>query len=53
MAKRHDDTTISLKPLTFDEAIRELAKASKHEDSEAEGSDSTKEHAPESAPTEQ
>lgn len=38
---------VSLHPLTFEEAIQALANPT-HADSEAEGSDSTKEAAPES-----
>jgi hypothetical protein len=45
MAKRHKDTTISLKPLTFEEAMRELAKTPKHKDSQAEEPGNTKEDA--------
>ena len=48
MAKKYEDTTITLKPLTFEEAIRELAKTPKHKDSQAEESDNTKAHAHES-----
>lgn len=38
--RKHEDTTVSLAPLTFDEAIARLAQA-KREDSPAEASDST------------
>ena len=47
----HHDTSISLHPLTFEGAIAALAHTPKHEDSQAEESDSTKERAPESAPS--
>ena len=46
--KNKADTTISLHPLSFQEAIRELAHVSKHGDSQAEGSCNTNEDAPES-----
>ena len=46
----HKDTSISLHPLSFDEAIKALVEAPKHKDSEAERPDNTKEHVPESAP---
>ena len=36
--RKHDDTTVSLHPLTFEEAIRELANSPKHKDSKAEWS---------------
>ena len=39
---------MSLHPLSFEEAIEALANTPKHEDPEAEGSDSTSEDAPES-----
>lgn len=42
---KHKDTTISLQPLTFEEAIRELAKTLKHEDSGAGDPGNTKEDA--------
>lgn len=44
--RKHTDTTISLHPLTFEEAIEELSTSPK-----AEESDNTKEHAPESGPS--
>jgi len=40
--RKHEDSSVSLHPLTFDEAIAKLAQA-KREDSQAEASDSTKE----------
>ena len=46
MAKNHQDTSTSLHPLSFEEAIRELTTPPKHEDSQAEESDSTKEACP-------
>ncbi len=49
--QKHEDTSISLSPLTFDEAIEKLANAPKQTDSQAEESDSTKGHAPESDPS--
>ena len=49
MKRKHDDTTVSLHPLTFDEAIAELAQ-SKRGDSEAADSGSTKEPAHGAAP---
>jgi len=48
MAKKRKDTSISLQPLTFEEAIKELSHASKHEDSQAVESDNTNEDALES-----
>jgi len=48
MGKKHQDTKISLHPLSFEEAIEALAQTPKHEDSEAEESGNTTEHAPES-----
>lgn len=42
----HKDTSLSLAPLTFDEAISVLAKSPKHEDSQAEASGNTKEACP-------
>ena len=54
MGKKHNDTTISLAPLTFEEAMRELVDSPpKREDSQAEESGSTKEAAPGSAPSKQ
>ena len=47
---KHRDTKISLHPLSFDEAIAELAQTPKHEDSEAEESDNAKEPAPVQGP---
>ena len=52
MTKKHRDTKVSLHPLTFEEAIRELAQTPKHEDSEAEESDNTTKDDPESASSE-
>ena len=49
MAKReklHTDTSVSLHPLSFDEAIAALANAPKQTDSQAEESGSTTEAAP-------
>lgn len=46
--RKHEDTTVSLHPLTFDEAIAKLAQA-KRKDSQAEGSGSTTEPDRESA----
>ena len=46
MVQKHGDTVITLKPLTFEEAIRELAKTPKHVDSQAEESCNTKEDGP-------
>ncbi len=43
----HKDTSVSLHPLSFDEAIEALAQTPKHGDSGAEGSGNTKEHVPE------
>ncbi len=48
MGKKHQDTKISLHPLSFEEAIETLAQSSKHKDSQAEESDNTTEHVPES-----
>lgn len=42
----HKDTSISLHPLTFEEAIAALAQPPKHEDSQAEESGSTTETRP-------
>ena len=47
---KHEDTSISLQPLSFEEAIKTLAQSPKHEDSPAEASGNTKEPAPESEP---
>ena len=46
--KKHDDTRISLHPLSFEGAIEALAHIPKHEDSEVEDSGNTTEYAPES-----
>lgn len=46
MTKKHEDTTISLHPLSFEEAIKELATPTRHEDSQTEVSGNTKEVAP-------
>ena len=52
MFKRKQDTTVSLHPLKFDEAITKLTQATKqHEGAHAENSDSTTEDAPQSAPS--
>ena len=51
MAKKRQDTTISLYPLSFEEAIKVLASPPKREDSQAEACDSTKEAVPESEPS--
>ncbi len=51
MGKKHQDTKISLHPLSFEEAIEALSQNSKHDDSQVEESGNTKEHAPESAPS--
>ena len=51
MAKQHQDTTISLHPLSFEEAIKELVSPPKREDSQAEASYNTKASAPVSAPS--
>jgi len=48
MTKKRKDTSISLQPLTFEEAIRELARSSKHEGSQVEESCNTNEDVPES-----
>ena len=48
--RKHEDSSVSLHPLTFDEAIAKLAQA-KHGGSPAEESDSTKEADRESAPS--
>jgi len=45
--QNHKDTTLSLHPLSFEEAIKELAQSSKHKDSQVEESDNTKEPDPE------
>ena len=49
--RKHEDTNVSLHPLAFEEAIAALAHAPKHTDSQAEGSGSTTERAPASAPS--
>ena len=46
--RKHDDTKVSLHPMTFEEAITKLAQTPKRKDSKAEKSDSTKEVSPES-----
>lgn len=51
--QKHEDTSVSLWPLTFEESIAMLAQAPKQTDSPAEESDKTTEHAPESAPSKQ
>ena len=43
VAKKHQDTTISLQPLSFEEAIAALANSPRQTDSQSEESDSTKE----------
>ena len=50
--KKHEDTSVSLHPLSFEEAIHELVNAPKQKDSQAEASDKTKSDAPESEPSE-
>ncbi len=45
--KKHDDTTISLHPLTFEEAIKELT-TPKRKDSQPEQSHNTNQAVPES-----
>jgi len=49
--RQHEDTSVSLHPLSFEEAIAKLAKAPKNKSSQAEESGSTTERAPESAPS--
>ena len=49
MTKQRKDTSVSLQPLTFDEAIRELVKTPKRKDSEVGESGNSKEAVPESA----
>ena len=49
--KRHEDTSISLHPLSFEEAMKELARTPKQKDSEAEEFGNTTEDVPESAPS--
>ncbi len=44
---KHEDTSISLHPLSFEEAIKKLSQTPKRVDSQAEESDNTKEDAPE------
>ena len=39
--KRHSDTTISLHPLSFDEAITKIVQTPKPDDSQAEKADNT------------
>jgi hypothetical protein len=50
-SRKHKDTSVSLQPLTFGEAIAALAQAPKHEDSGAKQSGNTRARAPESAPS--
>jgi len=45
---KHENTSISLHPLSFEEAIGSLTKTPKHGDSPVEASCSTKEDGPES-----
>ena len=47
--RKHDDTSVSLHPLTFDEAMAKLARGKR--DSQAEESGSTTAPAPSSAPS--
>ena len=47
MNKKHQDTKISLHPLTFDEAITKLVQTPIPDDSQDEKADNTKEDAPE------
>ena len=47
---KHEDTTMSLHPLNFEEAIAALAHAPKHTDSQPVESGSTKERGPECGP---
>jgi type II secretory pathway component PulM len=49
MSKKHEDTKVSLHPLSFEEAIKELARTPKHRDLQAEESDNTTKDAPGSA----
>ena len=44
--RSHEDTSVSLHPLSFEDAIAALANSPKQTDSQAEGSGSTKEAAP-------
>ena len=46
MPQKHRDTSVSLHPLRFDDAIKALAQPPKHEDSEAGESGSSTEAAP-------
>lgn len=48
--RRKEDTSVSLHPLSLEEAVRGLANVARHEDSEAEGCDSTTEVALSSEP---
>ena len=52
MPKKHRDTTISLHPMSFEEAIAKLADLPRRSHSEAEGSGSTTETAPETETSE-
>ncbi len=49
--RTHEDTSISLSPLTFEEAIAKLAQSPKQTGSEAEASSKTTGDAPASAPS--
>lgn len=44
---KHEDTTISLHPLSFEKAIETLAQSPKHKGSQVEESCNTKEDGPE------
>jgi len=48
---KHEDRSVSLGPLAFEQGIATLAQARNRKDSQAEESGSTKERAPESAPS--
>lgn len=48
MPKKHQDTSISLYPLPFEEAMSVLSQPPKRKDSQAEESCNTREDAPES-----
>ena len=50
MVKHKKDTSISLQPMTFEEAIAELANTVRQKDSQAEASDNAKTTVPPSAP---
>ena len=47
MSKKHKDTTISLHPLSFDEAITQLVQTPKQNDSQTEKADNTNKADPE------